>query len=216
MNDNRADLDSRIQHLLDVVERNRAARCAAIIEEAETQARQIVRQAYGEARRHLHRKVLSIREESAQKLGRADAKRQTRARLQRHNADRALIARAWEPLNVQLLARWRRADTRAQWIDLIIKQAGEALLEAPWCVEHPADLPDAERRAITERILALSGTPPELRVETGISAGVRICAGPACVDGTRRGLLRARARIEGLMLATLNDCRKRYSGAPRA
>jgi hypothetical protein len=45
-----------------------------------------------------------------------------------------------------------------------------------------------------------------------ITAGLRICAGDTCVDGTRRGLLRSRSRIEGIMLAKLNDCRLDATG----
>ena len=203
------DIDTRMQHLLDVVEHNRDERCEALLSAAREQAQKIIKQAYQDARKHLHMKVQASREDARQRLAAADAQRQTRARLDRQNADRALLERAWEPLNQQLLHYWREADTRRQWIDNLIQQAAENLIGKPWRIEHPADWPDAERIELLARLVKTSGSVPEFSGQTGITAGLRICAGDACVDGTRCGLLRSRSRIEGIMLAKLNECRKK-------
>ena len=73
--------------------------------------------------------------------------------------------------------------------------------------------PTGLRRNVAEllaKLVKTSGSVPEFSGQTQIKAGLRICAGDACVDGTRCGLLRSRSRIEGIMLAKLNDCRKKH------
>ncbi len=202
------DIDTRLQNLLDVVAQNRDERCQALLDEAAKQAQQLVKQAYREARERLHKKVQSTREDARQRLAAAEAQRQTRARLQRQNADRALLERAWEPLNEQLLAYWHESESRRQWIEHLIQQATRNLVETPWLIEHPADWPDEERTELLARLVKASGSVPEFIAKTEIRAGLRICAGDACVDGTRCGLLRSRSRIEGIMLAKLNECRE--------
>jgi vacuolar-type H+-ATPase subunit E/Vma4 len=204
------DIDTRLQHLLDVVEHNREERCQALLDEAAEQAQQLVRQAYRDARERLHTRVQSTREDARQRLAAAEAQRQTRARLQRQNADRALLERAWEPLNEQLLAYWHETGSRRQWIEHLIQQATINLVEKPWRIEHPADWPDEERTELLAQLVKASGSVPEFSARTEIRAGLRICAGDACVDGTRCGLLRSRSRIEGIMLAKLNECREKH------
>ena len=201
------DIDTRLQHLLDVVAHNREERCQALLEEAGQQAQQLVKQAYRDARERLHQKVQSTREDARQRLAAAEAQRQTRARLQRQNADRAILERAWEPLNEQLLAYWHETESRRQWIKHLIQQATINLVDTPWRIEHPADWPDEERTELLAQLVKASGSVPEFASRTEIKAGLRICAGDACVDGTRCGLLRSRSRIEGIMLAKLNECR---------
>ena len=209
MNQADTEIDTRLQHLLDVVQHNRDERCEAILGEAREQAQQLIKKAYKDARRRLHLKIQSTREDARQRLAAAESQRQTRARLHRQNADRALLERAWEPLNKQLLHYWQEADTRRQWIDNLIEQAAENLVSRPWRIEHPADWPDAERTELLAKLVKTSGSVPEFSSQTRIKAGLRICAGDACVDGTRCGLLRSRSRIEGIMLAKLNECRKK-------
>ncbi len=207
------DIDTRLQHLLDVVEHNREERCQALLDEAGKQAQQLVKQAYRDARERLHQKVQSTREDARQRLAAAEAQRQTRARLQRQNADRAILERAWEPLNEQLLTYWHETESRRQWIKHLIKQATINLVDTPWRIEHPADWPDEERTELLAQLVKASGSVPEFSSRTEIKAGLRICAGDACVDGTRCGLLRSRSRIEGIMLAKLNECREKlFSG----
>lgn len=201
------DINGRLQHLLDVVERNREERSEAVLAEAREQAQQLIRKAYKHARKRLHKEVQSTREDVRRRLAAADAQRQTRARLNRQNADAVLLERGWHPLNKQLLQRWQQADTRRQWIDMLIRQASASLVDTPWRIEHPHDWPEEERIELLAQLVETSSAVPEFSAQTGITAGLRICAGDACVDGTRRGLLRSRKRIEGIMLAKLNDCR---------
>lgn len=207
MNDSLADNEARLQHLLQVVAQNRDEQCAALRNEARTQARQVVRQAWGDARTRLHQKVLATRAQVRQQLSAAEARNQTRLRLQRHEADRTLLARAREPLGERLRQRWQHDASRRQWIDSLVEQAAGALLGSDWRVEHPADWPEPERAGLAQRLAGELNRIAVFEADPGIAAGLRICAGPACIDGTVEGLLRARPRIEALILATLNECR---------
>jgi hypothetical protein len=206
-------VDVQLQNLLDVVERKRDERCRMLLNEARGQAQQLLQQARHEARERLHGKVLDIREQARQQLASAQAQRQTRLRLQRHRADEALLARAWEPLGERLLQRWEQQGSRRLWIDNLVRQAREALLDLNWNIEHPLDWPEQEREALGRQLERDLGSPPVFVAQPWIAAGLRICAGTACLDGTREGLLRSRTRIESLMLATLNECRRKLVAA---
>jgi vacuolar-type H+-ATPase subunit H len=209
-------VDAQLQNLLRVVERNRDERCEALLHEARAQARQLLQQAHREARERLHSKVLAIREEARQQLASATAQRQTHLRLQRHRADAALLTRAWAPLEERLLQRWQRQDSRTLWIDKLVVQARSMLLDCHWEIGHPADWPAQERESLGERLERELGVAPVFVTQQRIVAGLRICAGPTtCIDATRDGLLRARTRIEAMMLATLNECRRRLADEKR-
>ena len=216
MNNQAGDIvDAQLLNLLQVVERNREERCRALLDAARAEARQLLQQAHREARERLHRKVLATREEARQQLASAQAQRQTRLRLQRHRADEVLLARAWAPLGEQLLQRWERQDSRMLWIDSLVEEARSMLLDRHWKIEHPANWPEPERDALARRLESDLGAPPVFVAQSQIPAGLRICAGHTCIDATRDGLLRARTRIESMMLATLNECRRKYADKAR-
>jgi hypothetical protein len=207
-----AVVDAQLQNLLQVVERNRDERCRVLLDAARAQARRLLQQAHREARERLHRKLLATREEARQQLASAQAQRLTRLRLHRHRADSALLARAWVPLGERLQQRWERQDSRALWIDNLVGQAVSMLLDRHWNIEHPADWPEQERVLLGKRLERELGAPPVFVAQPQIAAGLRICAGPTCIDATLAGLLRARTRIEAMMLATLNECRRKNTG----
>jgi vacuolar-type H+-ATPase subunit H len=205
-------VDAQLQNLLHVVERNRDERCRALLDAASDQARQLLRQTHREARERLHNKLLATREEARQQLASALAKRQTHLRLHRHRADEALLTRAWGPLGERLLQRWQQQDSRTLWIDNLVEQALAMLLDRYWNIEHPADWPVQERTALGKRLEKDLGASPVFVAQPQIAAGLRICAGPTCIDATDAGLLRARTRIQAMMLATLNECRRKHAG----
>ena len=211
MNKATSVVDAQLQHLLEVVERNRDERCRALLSEAREQARQLVHKAHREARAHLHHKVLATREKARLKLASAQAQRQTHLRLQRHRADQALLARTWQPLTDRMQQRWREAASRRLWIDNLLEQASTMLVDRNWRIEHPLDWPAGERHELETRLGSELGSPPGFFGQADIVAGLRICAGAACVDGTLEGLLRDRTRIEALLLATLNECRRKLA-----
>jgi len=216
MNDQPAGVvDSQLQNLLQVVADNRDERCRVLLDAARAQARQLLQQARREARERLHRKVLETREQARQQLAAAQAQRQTRLRLQRHHADKALLARAWAPLGERLQQRWERQESRLLWIEHVVEQALSMLLDRRWHIEHPADWPEQEREMLGKRLERELGVAPQFVAQEQLAAGLRVCAGPTCLDATPAGLLRARTRIEAMMLATLNECRRRLAAQKR-
>lgn len=208
-------VDAQLRNLLQVVADNRDERCRELLDAARLQARQLLQQARREARERLHSKVLEAREQARQQLASAQAQRQTRLRLQRHRADEALLARAWVPLGERLLQRWERQDSRALWIDNVVEQALSMLLDRHWIIRHPVHWSLQERAALGMRLERELGVPPVFEAQVQLAAGLRICAGPTCIDATPAGLLRARTRIEAMMLATLNECRSKLAAAAR-
>jgi len=200
-------VDAQLQHLLEFLGSHRDEQCTEMLTQARSEAQQEIQQAYGEARKRLHQAVLDTREQARLRLTSAAARQQTRERQLRQQQDQALLKRAWQPLHELLQQRWQEKTTRRQWIDHLLKQAAAALVDSNWQIEHPRDWPVDERDALQARLVELHGYAPILKGQPSISAGLRICAGDTCVDGSIAGLLRDRTRIESVLLARLNECR---------
>lgn len=200
-------LDAQTQHLLKFLETHRDEQCTDMLAQARSEAQQQVRQAHSEARALLHQAVLDAREQVRARITSATAQQQTRQRQQRQQQDQALLERAWQPLQELLQQRWQEQSSRQLWIDHLLVQAAAALVDNNWQIEHPRDWPVDERDALQARLVELHGYAPILKDEPSISAGLRICAGETCVDGSIAGLLRDRSRIESVLLARLNECR---------
>ena len=201
-------VDAQLQQLLETVERHRDERCKVLQDDADAQAQMLLKHAWQEGRARLHQAVLATREQARRQLAAAQAQHQTRLRMQRQHDDQALLARAWQPLRELLLQRWQQPESRRQWTEALLTQASATLLDPHWRIEHPADWPEAERTAVQRKLKAELGHDPVLSANTDLAAGLRICAGDACIDGSASGLLRARTHIEAMMLAALNDCRR--------
>lgn len=201
-------VDAQLQHLLEFLDTHREEQCSEILAHTRDEAQQEIREAYSKARGRLHQAVLDTRAQARLRLTSAAARRQTRERQQRQQEDQALLERAWQPLHELLQQRWQEQATRQQWIDHLVQQAAAALVDSNWQIEHPQDWPVEERDALQAHLVELHGYAPLLTGQPSISAGLRICAGDTCVDGSIAGLLRDRSRIESVLLARLNECRK--------
>jgi hypothetical protein len=206
----RSVADAQLQHLLEVVARDRDTRCHSEREAAGEQARQIVRRAYRDARTHAHADIEALREQVRQRLTSASARQQTRRRELRQQDDRAFLDAAWPPLQEALLRRWRDDAQREEWITQLVAGAAATLLDRDWLIEHPQDWPAEEGDALRERLTREQACAPRLAPCPDIRAGLRISAGGACVDGSIEGLLRDRTRIEALLLA---EIRKHHAPA---
>jgi vacuolar-type H+-ATPase subunit H len=203
MNLPRSVADAQLQHLLQIVERERDSRCRSEIEAAEQQARQIVRQAYRDARSHAHADLEALRAQVRQRLISADARQQTRLRELRQQADQAFLDAAWQPLQNALMRRWGHAGHRQEWIAQLVENASTTLLNRDWLIEHPQDWPAAECEALRDRLTREQTCTPHLEPRADIRAGLRISTGGAVVDGSIEGLLRQRSHIEALLLAEI-------------
>jgi hypothetical protein len=197
-------VDAPMRQLLQVVARHRDERCNELLGEARREAEQVIRKAHAEARLRMHQSIEGIREKHRLRLAAAEAQRQTHRRRRRQDADRTLLASAWQPLRKALLARWSQEMARRQWIDSLVGQACTVLVTPEWQIEHPLDWPEPERARLEARLAGQLGRHPEFIPRETIAAGLRISANGTCVDATLDGLLRDQARIESMLLARFN------------
>ena len=200
-------VDTQLQHLLEVVDRRREEHCARVAEEAQAQARQIVKQAWRESRSRAHEDLLELRAQIRQQLASADARRQTRQRQQRQQLEQELISTCWPLLHDALQRLWDDRETRKRWVKDLILQASNTLLNAHWSIEHPANWPGQECNDLKAKLSNEFDCFPTFEAQTAITAGLRITAGGACVDGTSSGLLQGRTRIEAMLLARIHTQR---------
>ena len=208
-------IDAQLQHLLAVVDRRREEHCARIAAEAQTQARQIVKQAWRESRSRAHEDLQELRAQIRQQLASADARQQTRQRQQRQQLEQELINSCWSQLHDALQQLWDDRETRKRWVTDLVLQASNTLLNAHWCIEHPADWPGQECNDLKAMLSNEFDVFPTFESQTAITAGLRIMAGGACVDGTSSGLLQGRTRVEAMLLARIRAQRGHESGSSR-
>ena len=197
-------VDAQIQHLQNVVERHRATACEKIQLLAQTRADELISKAHENSRRRMHEDNVETREKEHRQLASAEAQIQTRKRLARQHSDEELLRSGWKLLKESLERQWQQADTRKPWIDNLIGQALATLVSPHWHIEHPVDWAEEERMALQRRLHEQLGHAPELEAIADISAGLRLCTGGTCVDGTTDGLMHERTRIEALMLAAIH------------
>jgi hypothetical protein len=194
-------LESKVRHLLDVVEQHRDEKCAAIRATAEDEVKVLLRTAWREARERLHNDNVETRRRVEHTLTSNEAQQQTRRRQQHQADDEALLVTAREALHAALLQRWQQPASRQHWCETLVNAAVTTMDSRVWTVEHPADWPMSEHDAIRERIASLCGKAPRLQVNADIRAGLRICADGTCMDATVEGLLHDQARIDAELLA---------------
>ena len=200
---------AQLKHLLAVVERRRSERCKKVLDAAHEQAQQLIKQAFRDARRRMHLELDEIRQKRRQQMVSLVAQRQTRKRQRRQRADEELLTSTWLDLREALLHRWRDAALRRRWVEDLVVQADLVLVDKHWLIEHPFEWPAQERSALQLRLQKQLAHTPHFEVKSSITAGLRVCAGGACVDGSVDGLLRQRLAIEAALLARINEHRDR-------
>jgi hypothetical protein len=200
-------VNAQLKHLLAVVEQRRSERCRDVLDKAHEQALQVVKQSYREVRQRMHLELGEIRQKRRQQMVSVVAQRQTRKRQRRQQADEALLKTSWQDLREALLHRWRDPLMRQQWVEGLVSQAASVLVGRHWVIEYPSDWPAQERAAFQLKLQKQLGELPDFEASSTITAGLRICAEGACVDGSVDGLLRERLAIEAVLLARINGHR---------
>ena len=200
-------VSAQLKHLLAVVEQRRSERCREVLDKAHEQARQLIKQAYRDERQRMHRELGEIRQKRRQQMVSVVAQRQTRKRQRRQQADEELLTTTWLGLHEALLHCWQDSLMRQRWVDDLVDQAASVLVDSHWLIEHPVDWPAQERSALQLRLQKRLAHAPHFEVKSAITAGLRICADGACVDGSVDGLLRQRLAIEAVLLARINGSR---------
>jgi vacuolar-type H+-ATPase subunit E/Vma4 len=194
-------LHHQLQRLEDALRRRQEERCREIVANAERNAKQAIRDS---RRRLAERQRQAVTEERHRRANELLIARSRIETLKRHRAftqHEEVLGASWPLLTAALEQRWSDADHRRAWCDMIVSEAAASLLASDWVVEHPVDLPGADRDAIEKRLRQLQREPARLVACDDITSGLRIRAATACVDGSTAGLLRTRQDVEALVLA---------------
>jgi len=195
-------LGVQVQSLLDVLRRQQEARCREIVAAAEHKAKEAVQDTRRQLYERLRQTVAGLRQRRRHELlvARSHVESETRraafARYER------IIEAAWPRLAEALERRWQDDDSRRAWCGMIVSEAAGTLAPEGWQVEHPADWRDADRDALVALLAEKGVAAPAFSTDDDITAGLRIRAGTACLDGTAAGLLAARHDVEALLLAS--------------
>ena len=195
-------LETRTQALLDVVEADRKRRCDEITGEARACAAATVAAAHAEARVRMRSAFEEERRRSETRVAAAQARLMTRRRLHEQRRAENLLAAGWQELPAALCDRWRQPECRQSWIETVIAEARKVLPPEAWHIAYAPGWSDGERAAIAASLPTL-GRPPELALDEGARAGLRVSAGGNVINGTLAGLLADRAEIGARLLRTL-------------
>jgi len=196
-------LEGRELGLLRLVEEQRDAACRRILAEAEQSARDILRQTHRKERAHLHRRVLEERARIHARIQAVEAERVTRERREQARSSAGILEQAWPLLQLGLQRRWETAEGRRRWIGRCLREALGSLPAGAWTLRHAPAWPVAEQQAAREQLTEALGVEPQMRSDPTIEAGLVIDSGGACLDGSLRGLLADRQRLEARLLALL-------------
>ena len=196
-------LEERELALLKLVADQRDEACRRALAEAEQKARETLRQAHRKERAHLHRRILDERARIQARIQAVEAERVTRERRQQARSSARVLEEAWPLLQLGLRQRWQDADGRRAWVARCVRQALGSLPAGAWILRHAPGWPPAEQQAVREELGRALGVEPQLRSDTDIEAGLIIDSGGACLDGSLRGLLADRQRLEARLLALL-------------
>ena len=187
--------------LVDVLRKQQEVRCREITAAAEQKAKQAVQQARDKLRERQRHAVDEERQRREHELLVAASRIESHARRRAFARYEQVLSNAWPHMAAALGSHWADSDGRRAWCELIVTEAAATLLPGEWLVEHP-DAWSADDRKAVEALAAGRGIPaPAFGVDASITAGLRIRAGSACLDGTDRGLLAAREDVEALLLA---------------
>ncbi len=116
---------------------------------------------------------------------------------------RETLRQAQPLLQLGLRQRWQDADGRRAWVARCVRQALGSLPAGAWILRHAPGWPPPEQQAVREELGRALGVEPQLRSDADIEAGLIIDSGGACLDGSLRGLLADRQRLEARLLALL-------------
>ncbi len=191
--------------MLKLVEDHELARCREIMARAQREARQLLREAHAAARERMHRHAQELKYLRNRERGRAQAELATAHRQHRQRGDRALLDSGWAQLRQALAARWQEPAARRRWVESLTRQALARLPRGSWTVICPATWDRTEREAPTKQLASVLGTAPAWIEDRNVAAGLRFCAGGACLDGTLAGMLADRAAVEAMLLAELRE-----------
>ena len=197
------DVERQARALLELIEADRARRCAQILGEANGRASRSRAQACAEARQRVRQVYTEQRQRRHDQIGAAQARLATCRRLHEQRRTAALLQVAWQQLPDALRALWQQGDSRAAWVRHVLTYARDRLQPGPWRIVHAANWQAHEREALPAALLADTRIEPRFEADASIEAGLKVVGGRNVVDGTITGLLADRADIEARLLRQL-------------
>lgn len=198
---------AQVDTLLEVVQEYQNEQREYLFTQARQEARQIIRQAYRDARLRLHQYIFESRERMQKEIVAAKAKNHTVRKQLQHKADRLYLNQAWDMLEDKLITRWQNKEQRQRWVQKILAVAFQVILSQDWLVEHPAGWSENEKQNLIRQARQKSSRiAVNFTVSSDIIAGIRISAHGATVDASLQGLLANRSRIESEFLAQRCYC----------
>ncbi|MBT8087638.1 MAG: hypothetical protein KJO46_06355 [Gammaproteobacteria bacterium] len=198
-------ISHQVETLTGVLREHTEKRRGEILSKARERADAVLRHSRHAARTRMHEAVTEERRRRESALLEARQRLDTEARRQVQRRYRDLLGEAWPGINRELAARWAEPEARAEWCELLLDEAGDALGGDGWIVEHPDSGTGAwsrdDKRRFEQALAARDMPAVEFKADNGIDAGLRIRRGGACLDGTIAGLLSRRSAVEGRLIA---------------
>ena len=199
------NLEQQTRALLDLVETDRAQRCAQILAEANGRAAALRSQAHAEARARMRQAFAEQRQRRHERIADAQARLATQRRLHEQQRNAALLRLAWQQLPNAMLAQWQQPAARSAWVAQVLASARTRMPRGLWRIVHAPDWPPAEQQAQVPALVAASGIAPRFEADASIRAGLKVVADGNVVDGTLDGLLADRPAIEARLLRELES-----------
>lgn len=191
--------------LLELVETDRARRCAQILGDANNRAAALQAQAQANARARIRQTFEVQRLLRRERIAAAQARLATQRRLHEQQRTASLLRLAWDQLPGELLGLWNEPVSRAAWVANVLASARARMSRGPWRIVHAPDWSVVEQQALAQTVLAQSGTAPVFEVDASITAGLKVAADGNVIDGTLGGLLADRAEFEAQLLRQLES-----------
>jgi len=196
-------IEQQAHALLDLVEADRASKCAKILDEANSRASAVRAQARSEARARVRQAFAEQRLLQRERIAAAQARLATHRRLHEQKRSAELLRLAREQLPGELLALWRQPATRAAWVEHVLALARSRMPPGVWRIVHAPDWPVAEQQTLAQALVAGSGARPQFDADASIAAGLKVVVDGNVIDGTLTGLLADRAESEARLLRHL-------------
>jgi ElaB/YqjD/DUF883 family membrane-anchored ribosome-binding protein len=199
--------------LVEALDAEVASEVSALLEQANSDAAEIVAQARRRSRRRFRAAAAQLRNERAAALAKAQAKA-ARARHQVFLAENArLVEAGLADIEARLSELWNDPKTGAAWCRNAIALACARLGDIErFTLEHPDPLPETLRAVVLKAMSDAKCRSPSLRPDPTLRVGVRLRSEHACLDATPTGLMIDRAHIAGEYLAVLGRGEERHDG----
>jgi len=188
-------VNAPMQALLDLVETDRVARCAAIELESSQAARALAREARRAARARLTDVVGIERRRLRERFAALEAMLATETRLAAQRGLRERLDEMWHQLPSALVARWSDPASRREWVASVLEPARDLLGRPGWRIVHAPDWPEEERQEVAAAFAARGIAGIVFEEDPGARAGLAVRANGNVVDGTLAGLLADRSAI---------------------